>query len=744
MEKLLLKHFLITLHGLALFESLLIDQNKILAKEINENDLIEININSDESKLIQIENNHLISKEEIFFKNEVLNDLQANGSNLFNLVAFEQKDLDENYFVEIDADTQYRDGELFIAEGNAIIYLSDATLKGDLIKYDLQKKLLTVIGNVIFNKGRQYFEASKLSYNLKEDKGYIDDVYGLLDSKTFTEDFKLDLNKNDKLLSKQKIKGEVDQPEFVNTATIGLVNDFEKNKTFNITKADLRIPTISKWRYKTNKLIYNSKTLDAKRIFFTNDIYNKPQFVFLSKNFSAKIEENKLRLLSRNSWIILDNKLKIPIGRRSIFDKDPLTKWGIGADYQDKDGYFLFRGTYPRNIFRDFSLQAQPYFLIQRALEGNTNAFTDKNSSPLSSKVKSDISFSDYFALDLILKGKEKDWNIESKIQLNSLDTSRLDQSLRTKLTLSKRINLNNKQEIESNINSDHVLNKFIGIEESNNLKPTFEEDNSLNNYLKNNKQNTTNFLDFQIYNIFREKVIKDFATEEIYFASGFNIANKRAKSNDRQNTSLSLIYDVGHFKSKSSLAEEFRELFRNSFIGQYNYQFPIWKKSNLDKTIDKTYKFNPKVIPQSLDWATNLQAGLFLYSDGSNQSVIKFKTGPILTIGSFKKKLFDYTQVRTDFNYVLKNGESPFSFDNINDDPRINFNLQQQIFGPLLFSFETSLNLNNGSYTNVNYGLDFNRRAYSIGAFYNSSNESLGIRFNIFNFDYSGLSEKF
>ena len=122
----------------------------------------------------------------------------------------------------------------------------------------------------------------------------------------------------------------------------------------------------------------------------------------------------------------------------------------------------------------------------------------------------------------------------------------------------------------------------------------------------------------------------------------------------------------------------------------------------------------------------------------------MKFKTGPTLTIGSFKKNLFDYTQIRSEFNYVLKSGESPFSFDDIDDNPRINFKLQQQIFGPLLFSFDTSLNLNNGSYTNVNYGLDFNRRAYSIGAFYNSSNESLGIRFNIFNFDYSGLSEEF
>ena len=69
---------------------------------------------------------------------------------------------------------------------------------------------------------------------------------------------------------------------------------------------------------------------------------------------------------------------------------------------------------------------------------------------------------------------------------------------------------------------------------------------------------------------------------------------------------------------------------------------------------------------------------------------------------------------------------------------------MQQQIFGPLLFSFETVLNLNTGSYSNENYALDFKRRAYSIGAFYNSTNESLGIRFNIFNFDYSGISDKF
>ena len=760
MKKLQKINLFIYLNGLLIFHFFPIYSSKIFAKNVKKNNLTEININSSYLKPKRIQKGIDISISNNLIKNEVTEDLKANRDSLLNFLAFEQQDIEDEFFVEIDSDTQYREKDIFFAEGNAIIYLSDATLSGDLVEYDLQNKILTVTGNVIFKKGEQYFEASKLTYSLNKDTGYINDVYGLLESKTFAEDFKLDLDINKRNLEQaEKIEG-ANQPNYVNTATIGLVNKFEEDKTFNITDAKFEIPNISRWRYKTKKLIYNSKTLESKEIYFTNDVYNKPQFIFLSKNFSAEIIDNKLKLLSKNSWIILDDKLKIPIGRRSVFDRDPLTKWGFGADYKDKDGYFLFRGTYPRNVFRDFSVQFQPYFLIQRALQGNTKAFTSKNASVLSSKVENDISFSDYFGLDIILKGKERNWDIESKIQLNSLDFSRLDQSLRSKLTLSKRVNLNNNQKIESNISienglnninnleinssNDEVLNDLIGIEENNNFKPIFEEDNSLFVYPEKNKQPLTNYLDFQIYNIFREKVTKDFATEEIYFSSGFNIANKRTWSKNNHNSSLSLIYDVGHFKSKSRSVEEFRELFRNSFVGQYNYKFPIWKKRYLDRTIDETYKFTPKVIQQSFDWASSIQSGLFLYSDGSNQSVMKFKTGPVITIGSFKKNFFDFTRISADYNYVLKGGESPFSFDNINDDPRLNFNFQQQIFGPLLFKFDTALNLETDSYSNVKYGLDFNRRAYSIGVVYNSTNESVGIRFNIFNFDYSGLSDKF
>ena len=60
------------------------------------------------------------------------------------------------------------------------------------------------------------------------------------------------------------------------------------------------------------------------------------------------------------------------------------------------------------------------------------------------------------------------------------------------------------------------------------------------------------------------------------------------------------------------------------------------------------------------------------------------------------------------------------------------------------MLSLQSSLNLESGDFSDPYYGLDIKRRAYAIGAFYNSSDETVGIRFNIFNFNYEGLGPKF
>ena len=94
--------------------------------------------------------------------------------------------------------------------------------------------------------------------------------------------------------------------------------------------------------------------------------------------------------------------------------------------------------------------------------------------------------------------------------------------------------------------------------------------------------------------------------------------------------------------------------------------------------------------------------------------------------------------------NYVMKNGESPFAFDDIDESTRLKLNLEQQIIGPLVFGYETSLNLDDGQYTHPKYTINILRRAYSLGAFYDTNNESIGLKFNIFNFDFSGTNTRF
>ena len=132
-------------------------QVKVLAKNSIKNNEKVVNEKYNFLKLDSFEKSNKFSTKFNLSKNEVIEDLNTSGAKLFNLLALEDNNFKKKYFVEINSDIQYREKEIFNAKGNAIIYLSNATLKGDLITYDLKNKLLTVVGNVHFKKGKQFF-----------------------------------------------------------------------------------------------------------------------------------------------------------------------------------------------------------------------------------------------------------------------------------------------------------------------------------------------------------------------------------------------------------------------------------------------------------------------------------------------------------------------------------------------------------------------------------------------------------
>ena len=684
------------------------------------------------------------------FKRYLKNDLIKYGNSLFNLIALKKdSDLIQSS-LDIESDIQYRIEDVFYAEGNAVIYFSDAILKGDKLIYDTTKKTLRVIGDVVFVKGNQYFEASEVFYDLKNSKGSIDNIYGVLDMNSFTVDYEFK-NIKEKIDIAEKKK--VSNLEYIDSILIGLDNDFISNKKFNISNFKFDIPSIKKWRYKSSKIYLEDKILKSDKIFFTNDAINKPQLFLESKNFSVEVIDDKIKLISRQSWIILDDKLKFPIGKRTIFDSDPATSWGIGSDFKEKDGYYVTKPFGDIKLSDNFDLNLQPYFLLQRAVMGKTKVFTDPNQNLLSKKVSNDINFADIFALDKDLSGEIYSWNLNWNSRFNTFNPDRISQAIRTRVSLQKSFDLSSNKTRENNLSNfkENKKNYELYNQTNNNNKIINNTNNQTddNNIIINNTNNqndiSENFLDLKFSSVFREKIKKLYAGDsEIYFGNKFSISNRRSRKIGNNERNFSMIYDFGKFKAKSIDANEFKNLYRNVFGVELGYKNQIWKKKSIDKNINADYKYIPSIINESINWITNIKSGLFLYSDGSSQKAISFSAGPELTFGSFKKNFLDYTYINIRGIYVIKKDESPFAFDNINKDFRLNMELKQQLIGPLVLSYNTNYNFEKGDFSKPNYGVEFNRRAYSIGGFYNTQNRSLGIRFNIFNFDYSGQTSKF
>ena len=85
--------------------------------------------------------------------------------------------------LNIQADRQYteRKSKATIAEGDVSVRLGTAELRADRIEFDSAYRTLYARGAVRFKRGKQYFQASSFRYNLVQNEGQLNDVYGVID-----------------------------------------------------------------------------------------------------------------------------------------------------------------------------------------------------------------------------------------------------------------------------------------------------------------------------------------------------------------------------------------------------------------------------------------------------------------------------------------------------------------------------------------------------------------------------------
>ena len=383
----------------------------------NSNDYSEIS----NTNFLEKENKKLNFKKKISSSNNLINEnFEIFFNNKKELVLNES--LNDKKALEIQSDNQYQENNIIYAEGNVLITFKGNSLIADSLVYDQINERFDASGNIKLIIGEQAFTAERIQYDFQSKKGKISKVKGLIKTSNLLDN--IDFSSDD--------------PD----ESSSIFQEIKKIKVLYTPDG------INNWIFSTDELIVDNDQWMAKKAFFTNDLLESNQVTFKINNLKIIPKKDQLKIQSSISFLVLEDKLPIPFwfGNRTLnksgdsYFFDFNSKWYLGTDNVDKDGYFIGRKFNTINISDDFSLVLEPQFLIERSIKGYTKSFVDKGDSITADKSKRDTSLEDYFALNSELKGKVNNWDLKIEKKLYSFDSDKFLDASRLKINLSKEI----------------------------------------------------------------------------------------------------------------------------------------------------------------------------------------------------------------------------------------------------------------------------------------------------------------
>ena len=132
-------------------------------------------------------------------------------------------------------------------------------------------------------------------------------------------------------------------------------------------------------------------------------------------------------------------------------------------------------------------------------------------------------------------------------------------------------------------------------------------------------------------------------------------------------------------------------------------------------------------------------------YTNGYFQELLGGDVRLDFRFGHLSKQTLDYTRFNIGYYQAFVGGDdSPFLFDRDVDRRVLSVGLMQQVYGPFLLGFQTSLNLDNGDDVSTDYIAEYSRRSYGILVRYSPSRSTGAIGFRINDFSWIGNSDPF
>lgn len=463
---------------------------------------------------------------------------------------------------------------------------------------------------------------------------------------------------------------------------------------------------ISRWRIQAAKVRLTPDGWSADRMGFTNDPFTPAQTRIDAENVVATEEENgDILIKSERNRLIVEERLPIPVSRTQRIQKqeEVENRWVFGIDNDDRDGFFIGRNLRPIEFSEDLVLELQPQFLLQRAVNGDNNSYVAPGSSIDSDKVTQDNTVGDLFGLEAELNSEFLGLSTKIEADISTFNPSNFSDGSRFWGTTRRTFTL-----------------PWIGD------------------------------VSARVFGAYRYRTWNGSLGEtDVYSAYGGFAEQKGNWRWGQLKNDYIWRFGVGNYQAESFTSTNLIDTLRANFYGSLNSRYQLWRGQPAELTPEAAYRYSPVAIVPGLELRTNVNTSLAAFGDGNRQNTISLTGGPTLTLGTFSKPFLDYTQLSIAGGGTLKQGSSPFEFDQAIDLGTLGIGLTQQIAGPLLLNAGVGVNIDPasefyGNVINSNIELRWQRRSYDLGFYYNPYEGIGGFRFRLNDFNFTGTGRPF
>ncbi|MEM7796393.1 MAG: DUF3769 domain-containing protein [Cyanobacteria bacterium P01_C01_bin.118] len=594
--------------------------------------------------------------------------------------------------LEITADHQSFDSirQVVNARGNAVFKLNNAFLLADELWVNLVNRYVLAEGNVILTRGEQEVRGERAEYSLLQEEGTLFETRGELFLPALEDDFASPLEGS---LSSRSVFDPLNPDQEINSVTsaggLQINSSVRGNTPGGLPEAR---GGVRRLRFEAARVNFDSESWVAEDVRLTNDPFSPPELEFRTDRLTlVTLSPTADLLTTEDPRLVFDQAFSLPLLKsryvlnRGAVDPNQVNPFliSISSDSRDRGGVFV-ESEFPLIRNESVNLSITPQYFVERALE---QGFSD----PEVFGVEVDF--------DSRLSPRSE---ISASATLTSLNVNNLEDNLRT--SIRNRYLVGNHLLVSEYTYRDRLFNGSLGFQDVR---------SSLGSVLLSPVIN----LDGRGLNL--------------TYQVGGQLVTAKTDRTDLLDGPLGGddLITLGRFQSSARLSKRFN----------------LWRGKPLPATQTEGLRYTPVPIVPFL----NLTVGLFgvgsYYTSSDFQEVLAGDIRLDGQLGHLSNNFFDYTRFNLGYYQELFSGNnSPFLFDRNVDDKIITFGIVQQIFGPILLGFQTSINIENGDDINTEIIGEYSRRTYGLVVRYSPTQETGSIGFRLSDFNWLGSGSPF